>query len=160
MIVFSNTTPLIALSAIEQLDLLPQLFHEIYVVETVVVECAKGGRIIVPDLTKLEWLHCVENKYCTHNPMLIALDDGEKHTIEAALAHQANYTIIDEKLGRTIAEYLGLKIIGTLGVLLKAKQQGLISSFITCVQEMQQCGLRYNQQLVTRLALKAGEKCD
>jgi uncharacterized protein len=160
MIVFSNTTPLIALSAIKQLDLLPQLFYKIYVVDTVVRECAKGGRIIVPDLTKLEWLHCVENKHYTHNPMLIALDDGEKHTIEAALAHQADYTIIDEKLGRTIAEYLGLKITGTLGVLLKAKQQGLIPSFITCVQKMQQHGLRYNQQLVAQLALRVGERCD
>ncbi len=50
MIVFSNTTPLIALSSIAQLDLLPTLFRKIWVVDTVVDECAAGGAIIVPDL--------------------------------------------------------------------------------------------------------------
>jgi len=53
MIIFSNTTPLIALSAIQQLDLLPILFNEIYVVDTVVNECARGGKIVVPDLANL-----------------------------------------------------------------------------------------------------------
>jgi hypothetical protein len=142
MIIFSNTTPIIALSSIGQLDLMPQLFNEVHIVDTVVNECAKGGKIIVPDLMRLDWLHCVESKNYAQNPLLISLDDGEKHTIEAALAHQANYTIIDEKLGRNLAEFLGLKVIGTLGILLKAKQQNKIPSFIACVKEMQKQGIR------------------
>lgn len=52
MMIFSNTTPIIALSRINQLNLLPTLFNEIYVVEEVVKECAEGGKIIVPDLTQ------------------------------------------------------------------------------------------------------------
>lgn len=157
MIIFSNTTPLIALSSIGQLDLLPQLFGEIYVVDTVVEECAKGGKILVPDLTKLDWLRCVENKNYPKNPLLMVLDDGEKHTIEAALAMQADYAIIDEKLGRNLAEYLGLNVTGTLGILLKAKQQNKIPSFIHCVKAMQQQGIRYNNQLVEKLAKHIGE---
>ena len=155
--IFSNTTPLIALSSINQLHLLPELFNEIYVVDTVIHECARGGRIKVPDLTQLSWLKCVESKNYPPNPLLIALDDGEKHTIEAALYHQAEYTIIDEKLGRNFAEYLGLKVIGTLGILLKAKQQHKIASFVDCVKDMQKQGLRYNNQLVARLALAVNE---
>jgi hypothetical protein len=42
MIIFSNTTPIIALSSIGQLDLMPQLFHKVHIVDTVVNECAKG----------------------------------------------------------------------------------------------------------------------
>jgi len=53
MIVFSNTTPIIALSSIDRLDLLPALFQEIYVVDTVIAECMAGGKIAVPDLTDL-----------------------------------------------------------------------------------------------------------
>jgi len=157
MIIFSNTTPIIALSSIGQLDLMPQLFSEVHIVDTVVNECAKGGKIIVPDLMRLNWLHCVESKNYAHHPLLISLDDGEKHTIEAALAHQANYTIIDEKLGRNLAEFLGLKVIGTLGILLKAKQQNKIPSFIACVKAMQKQGIRYNNQLVEKLAIQIGE---
>lgn len=157
MIIFSNTTPIIALSSIGQLDLMPQLFNKVYVVDTVVNECAKGGKIIVPDLTRLDWLHCVESKNYPHNPLLISLDDGEKHTIEAALVHKADFTLIDEKLGRNLAEFLGLKVTGTLGILLKAKQQNKIPSFITCVKAMQKQGIRYNNQLVEKLAMQIGE---
>jgi predicted nucleic acid-binding protein len=157
MIIFSNTTPIIALSSIGQLDLMPQLFTKVYIVDTVVNECAKGGKIIVPDVMRLDWLQCVESKNYAHNSLLISLDDGEKHTIEAALAHQASYTVIDEKLGRNLAEFLGLNVIGTLGILLKAKQQNKIPSFIACVKAIQMQGIRYNNQLVERLAIQIGE---
>lgn len=43
MIVFCNTTPLIALSSIEKLDLLPCLFDRVYVVSEVIEECTAGG---------------------------------------------------------------------------------------------------------------------
>jgi predicted nucleic acid-binding protein len=56
MIVFSNTTPFIALAGIKQLELLPRLFQQIYVVEEVVAECRTGGRIPVPELTQLPWI--------------------------------------------------------------------------------------------------------
>lgn len=158
MMVFSNTTPIIALSSINQLDLMPVLFKKVYVVDTVINECAKGGKIIVPDLTRLDWVCSVESKNYANNPLLISLDDGEKHTIEVALAHQADYTIIDEKLGRNLAEFLGLTVIGTLGILLKAKQQNKIPSFIDCVKAMQMQGIRYNNQLVERLAVQIGER--
>jgi len=157
MIIFSNTTPLIALSAIQQLDLLPALLNEIYVVDTVVNECARGGKIVVPNLANLRWLQVVDHKNYPGNSLLRSLDEGEKHTLEAALYHQADYVIIDEKLGRNLAKCLGLNMIGTLGILLKAKQQNKILSFVDCVKGMQKQGLRYNNQLVAQLALQVGE---
>ncbi len=157
MIIFSNTTPLIALSAIQQLDLLPALFNKIYVVDTVVNECARGGKIVVPNLAKLTWLQMVDHKNYPKNSLLLSLDDGEKHTLEAALYQQADYVIIDERQGRNLAKNLGLNVIGTLGILLKAKQQNKILSFVDCVRGMQKRGLRYNNQLVAQLALRVGE---
>jgi len=50
VIVFSNTTPFIALSSVGQLDLLPQLFGTVHAVEAVAAECAAGGPILVPPL--------------------------------------------------------------------------------------------------------------
>jgi predicted nucleic acid-binding protein len=48
VIVFSNTTPFIALARIGQLHLLPQLFGTVHVAESVIGECADGGRLDNP----------------------------------------------------------------------------------------------------------------
>jgi predicted nucleic acid-binding protein len=61
MIVFSNTTPIIALSSVQLLDLLPQLFQRIYLVKEVIDECTVGGKIRVPDLCQLPWIEAVES---------------------------------------------------------------------------------------------------
>jgi len=157
MIIFSNTTPIIALSSINQLNLLATLFNEIYVVEEVVEECAEGGKIIVPDLTQLNWINVVKSGNTIQNPLLLELDKGEKHTINMAMSKNADYVIIDEKIARNLAEYLGLSVTGTLGVLLKAKQQGQITSFSKCAKAMQEQGIYYNTALLKRLALQVGE---
>ena len=114
MIVFANTTPIIALSSIHQIDLLPTLFHEIYVVDAVIEECAAGGKIVVPDLTQLPWIRTVKSEPCEDNYLLMELDQGEKHTLNMASQMNADYVIIDEKLGRNVAEYMGLSVTGTL----------------------------------------------
>ncbi len=56
MMVFSNTTPFIALSCVNLLHLLPAIFGEVFVSQSVVKECSEGGRILVPDLSTLQWV--------------------------------------------------------------------------------------------------------
>ncbi|MGY6217089.1 DUF3368 domain-containing protein [Methylolobus aquaticus] len=157
MIVFSNTTPIIALSSIQRLDLLPSVFGRIRVVTEVVDECEAGGRIAVPDLRQIHWIDIVESTPIVHPTALLELDKGEKHTLDMAKKLQADWVIIDEKIGRNLAEYLGLRVTGTLGVLLKAKQQGSIPSFRDCVNAMRAQGLRYHPSLVDKLAEGIGE---
>lgn len=156
MIVFSNTTPIIALSSVDRLDLFPALFQEIYVVDTVITECMAGGKISVPDLTGLPWVRIVSASGHQHN-LLMNLDKGERDTLIKALRMKADYVIIDEKMGRNIAEYLGFSVTGTLGILLKAKQNGKITSFSNYVKIMRNLGIRYNINLVKRLAQQVGE---
>ena len=50
----------------------------------------------------------------------------------------ANLVVIDEKIGRNLAEYMGLSVAGTLGILLKVKQLGYITSFCDCARAMQE----------------------
>lgn len=157
MIVFSNTTPLIALSGIGQLDLLPCLFTEIHLVGEVIEECAVGGIIRVPDLRALPWVKVVESTPVQYPTILLELDKDEKHTLDMARKLNADWVIIDEKIGRNMAEYLGLKVTGTLGVLLKAKQQNWIPSFREAAEAMMRQGIRYNHGLVDKLARQVGE---
>ncbi len=157
MIVFSNTTPFIALASIDQLDLLRQLFKQVHVAESVIEECAEGGRILVPDLRSLDWIVPIQDEAEGGLPFLFELDRGEKQTILLARKHGSGKVIIDERLGRRVAEYVGLNVTGTLGVLAKAKSTGLIPSFHDAAEAMRQQGIHYNTGLITRLAQHLGE---
>lgn len=157
MNVYSNTTPFIALASIDRLGLLPQIFGRIYVAEAVIAECAEGGRILIPDLKALEWIVPIADDETSALPVLFELDNGEKQTIILAMKHSANMVIIDERIGRRVAEYLGLNVIGTLGVLAKAKSLGLIPSFQNAAMDMRQQGIHYNTALIARLAHHLGE---
>jgi len=155
--IFCNTTPFISLACIHQLELLPQVLGEIHVVSEVIDECAVGGVISVPDLRILPWVREVTSLPVIHTGILLELDKGEKHTIDMAKRMGAEWVIIDEKLGRNVAEYLGMRVMGTLGILLKAKQQGLIVSFRDSVNAMLEMGIRYHPALIEKLARTAGE---
>lgn len=157
MIVFSNTTPIIALSSIHQLDLLPRAFGRVHVVTAVIDECRVGGRIAVPDLSTLNWVDVVEVTEPVHPGVLLELDKGEKHTLDMACKLKADWVLIDEKIGRNMAEYLGLRVIGTLGVLLSAKRKGWIPSFLDCVNHMRDQGIYYHPGLLRKLAAGVGE---
>ncbi|MFM8333916.1 MAG: DUF3368 domain-containing protein [Candidatus Methylumidiphilus sp.] len=157
MIVFSNTTPIIALSSISQLDLLPQVFGQIYLTVEVIEECEAGGAIAVPNLRQLAWVKLVQSTPLAHSSVLLELDKGEKHTLDMASKYKADWVLIDEKIGRNVAEYVGLRVIGTLGVLMKAKQLGLTPSFLNCVNAMHAQGIFYHPALVVKLAKGIGE---
>ena len=157
MKVFSNTTPFIALSSIDSLGLLLQIFGKIYVAEAVINECAEGGRILTPDLKVLDWIVPIVDDITSGLPVLFELDRGEKQTIILALKNSANLVIIDERIGRRVAEYLGLKVTGTLGVLAKAKSLGLIPSFYQAAMDMREQGIHYNPDLIVRIATHLGE---
>lgn len=157
MKVFSNTTPFIALAAIERLDLLPHLFGRVYVTPEVIEECAVGGVIVVPPLAQLDWVIVTRNPGTTAPHILLELDKGEKATLLAALAEKADLVLIDEKIGRNMAEYLGLSVTGTLGILLRARKAGLIPSFRAAADRMRAQGIFYNPALIERLALTVGE---
>jgi predicted nucleic acid-binding protein len=157
LIAYSNTTPFISLSSIGCLDLFPKLFGKVYVAESVIQECSSGGIIFVPNLKKLDWIIPVEDDNTKNYPMILDLDNGEKQTILLALKNKADKVIIDERIGRSVAEYLGLSVTGTLGVLAKAKSLGYIESFHKSALEMKNKGIFYNINLIEKIAKDLAE---
>lgn len=155
--VFSNTTPFIALCSANRLDLMPAILGGVHVVDAVADECAAGGVIPVPDLRLLPWITVVSSRPAPAASILMELDIGERNTISTASAMKADLLVMDERIGRNVAEYMGLRVIGTLGILLKAKAQGKIPSFRDVAEDMRVKGIRFNQQLVDRLAREVGE---
>jgi len=157
LIVYSNTTPFISLSSIGCLDLFPKLFGKVFVAESVIEECSSGGIIFVPNLKQLDWIISVADDNTKNYPIILDLDKGEKQTIILALKNNAEKVIIDERIGRSVAEYLGLSVTGTLGILAKAKSLGYIKSFYEAAFEMKSKGIYYNMNLINRIAKDLNE---
>jgi len=155
--VFSNTTPFIALCSVHLLHLMPSIFGNIEVATSVAEECKEGGKIFVPDLANLPWITIQTVSANKQLPALFELDRGERDTLLLAAKQVDSLVLMDEKLGRNMAEYLGLKVTGTLGILAKAKTVNLIPSFSQAAADMREQGIYFNQALIAQIANRLGE---
>jgi len=155
--VISNTTPFIALCSVDLLHLLPSIFGSIMVASSVQEECSEGGKIFVPDLATLHWVTVQTVQTNKQLPSLFELDRGERDTLLLAAQQADPLVLMDEKLGRNLAEYLGFRVVGTLGVLAKARTMGLVPSFAHAALSMREQGIFFSEALIQRIAASLGE---
>ena len=131
MIVVSDTSPIINLATIGHLHLLPELFTEIVIPTAVFNEVAGAGNH-EPGAKEIREASWVKVHSASNQPLLPQLlndlDPGEAEAIALAVNIRAEYVLIDEALGRKIAVSYQLQPLGILGILLLAKQRGLISA--------------------------------
>ena len=129
MKVVSNTSPLTNLAAIGQFGLLEQLYRRLSIAEGVWDELNAFGHVWPgrAETASASWL----GRFEVRNTPLVEtlrrdLDRGEAETIALALEMQADLVLMDEREGRHAAQRLGLRTVGVVGILLDAKQQGLL----------------------------------
>jgi predicted nucleic acid-binding protein len=130
MKVVVNATPLIALSLLERLDLLREMFDEVIVPTTVYDEVTIAGasRPGAALIAQADWLQIVSpSTEPTIEPMLLGLDAGEIDVLLLAREIAPDWVVIDERQGRRVAQAMNLPVKGTLGILLAAVLAGLIS---------------------------------
>ena len=130
MIVVSNTTPLIAFASLNRFDLLHGLFTEIAVPQAVYSEALKAGRKSSSPREELQtatWLKRVTVRdQLAVNLLLDELDRGEAEAIVLAHELKADWVLMDEKKGRRKLAQLHIPHVGTAGLLLWAKREGLL----------------------------------
>lgn len=157
MIVISDTTPLIGLSMIGRLDLLKTLFSEILIPSAVYNEIVvKGaGRFGVDEVAKAVadgWMK-VEN--VASNPVVITLkvdlDEGEAEAIALALARHADLLLLDERKAYAKAKALGLKVTGTIGILLLAREKGTAIDLQSDLEQLRNNGFRISDSLIKKI---------
>jgi predicted nucleic acid-binding protein len=128
--VVSNTSPIINLAAIGQLELLNKLFGNIYIPIEVYHEISiKGkGQPGSIEAEEFNWIHkkSLDTSDNLVKALKLELDAGEAEAIALSLEQKADLLLIDERRGRNMAEYYGLNYIGILGVLLLAKKKSFI----------------------------------
>jgi len=145
----SNSSCLIALELVGRLDLLRGLYGTVVVPSAVAHEC--GSRL--PTWFRVQ---PVKNQGMTHT-LRLELGPGESEAIVLASEISAARLILDDKKARRIAQQLGLPVTGTLAVLLRAKQNGLIANVRDVLDDLAEADFRVSDALVQDTLRRAGE---
>lgn len=159
-LVVADSGPLIALASTELLDVLRQVAGSVVVPHTVFGECTRvphhpgAQALLAAQGAGLLTLH-PDGDASVLGP-IAALDAGETAALSLALQLQAP-VLMDERLGRRVAALHGIPVIGSAGVLLAAKQRGLIATIAPVLAQWQGQGYFLSERLVAAVLKQAGE---
>jgi predicted nucleic acid-binding protein len=155
-----NTSPLLYLHLIGQLGLLPELYGEVFVPPAVKTELQAGAArgVDVPQIATFSWLRVMPVASAASIPLVMDLGQGEAEVIALGLENPDSRLILDDMLARRIAHLQKLLFTGTVGVIVKAKQTGLIPAVWPIVVALREAGLWLSDDVVTEVLRQAGEK--
>jgi len=127
--IVSDTSPINNLAAIKQLHLLHHLYETVFIPVAVFRELTDPN-FPVAGANEVQTFDWIQTR-AVSNPTLVQalsqeLDSGEAEVIALAVEMQAEQVLIDERRGRLVASRWNLRYIGSLGILVEAKSQGLI----------------------------------
>lgn len=149
--VIVNSTPIIILCNIGLLDILKALYAEICIPEAVYREVTEKDDSACQALkTALNWMH-VEK----------IANQSDKKMYKAKLHQEGtadDLVVIDDNAAKKTAKYLGLKVTGTIGVLLKAKREGIIPEIVSVLEKMKKNGFYISESLEQLVLEQAGEQ--
>lgn len=157
-VVVADAGPLIALGWLDALHLLPQLFAAIQITDTALAECLARPEFIDAQrigqaAVQAGWLTACKSQF---EGVGGRLDPGEASAIVRALEIGAGL-LLDDRAAVTCARALGLKVIGTLGILVLAKRHGLIDSVAPLITRLQVSG-HYLAGTAVDAALRAADE--
>jgi len=159
--VVADTGPIIALAVIGKLDVLRSLFDEVFVPEAVHEEILEGGAdgVGISSYVRASWLR----KQTLRSPLdpLVksVLDKGEASVIQLAREAGTDWVLIDERKARKIArEVYGLKVVGSAGIIVVAKREGIVQSVGDELNRMRDAGYWIHDDILAAAVRAAGEE--
>lgn len=155
--IVSNTGPLIALASIGYFDLLHKLFGEVYIPPAVRAEVLDKNTLDALEGAAWVTVLPVADRIAVQL-LRDELDAGESEAIILAREADADLLLLDERAARRKAKILNLSMIGTLGILLMAKREGLIASLKPLLDELLHVGFRMSDELYQQVCETADEK--
>ena len=147
--IISDTSCLILLEKIGELDLLHEVFGEIYITQEVADEYgfALPHWIFIQNPSDLKYQKILE----------ASVDKGEASAIALAVELADCLLIVDDLKARVLAESLGIKITGTFGVILEAKLSDKISSVKPLLEKIKQTDFHFSAEIEKKILAKANE---
>ena len=155
----SNTSPLQYLHQLGRLELMPRLLGRVVVAPAVISELAAGHArgVRLPELARLGW---VEQRGAKSIPELLragsGLDAGEIETIALAV-EDGGLAVLDDGPARRMAKRIGIRYIGTLGLLKRAREIGLLGQLAPEFDRLAELGFRFDRSIRDNLLREVGE---
>jgi predicted nucleic acid-binding protein len=154
-----NASPIIVLAKAGFMDLLRAAGDPVQVPQAVVQEIQQAGPNdpAVQALTQTPWLIPVDPGAISPVMPAMKLGAGEQSVLTWALAHVGTEAILDDPAGRRAAAVLGIPHRGCLGLVIQARQQGLLAAARPVLEQLRQAGLRLSDRLMNQALAKVKE---
>lgn len=148
-IIISDTSCLILLSAINELSLLKKFSKQVFITQDIKNEFGKElpEWIIIKSPVNIHYQRILE----------IIINKGEASAIALCLEMENPILIIDDLKGRKTAEKLNLNYSGTFGIILRAKQEGIIPNVSHILEKIKKTNFRFSEALFQTILKEAGE---
>jgi predicted nucleic acid-binding protein len=159
LLVVADTGPLITLSVAEALPALRGLYARVVITRAVADELAAApGRPGADLLERHPWIEVVPDEGPMDPALAKSLDAGEASSILLALRLGADLVLLDERRGRRFAtRAYGLSVIGSVGVLVRARKAGLVGPLKPVFARLLAAGIHVGPALVEGALAEVGE---
>lgn len=157
MLIISDSSPIICFIKINRLGILQQLFGQVFVPPIVYQEIQqiKGLGYSVDEFLQAKWITVKSPaNHQLFEDLSKKIDQAEAQAIALANEFTVDFLLIDERRGTAIAREMGIKTIGVIGVIIRAKEKNLVTSGKTILDELREKPKFWISQDVYQLALK------
>ena len=158
--VISNTSPLIGLFGINCFSFLRDIYTEVWIPRKVEKEfLAIDEAIHRAALQSAPWIKVVDLANPQSAEVYQDIDAGEAEVLALAVEYDARLVFLDENRGRREAKEIGLTVKGTVGILLEAKEKGLIDVIKPLLTQLRDNGMHLSESLINN-ALQDADEAD
>ena len=162
MVIVSDTSPLANLILIDKLEILREVFVEIIVPPSVNLEVERLSTFSVPldKYRNSQWImQRAPLDLKRVSELKEEIDEGESEAIALCIELKADYVLIDERIGTRIARENGLKTVGLIGVLVMAKEKGVIERVEPIINALvEKAGFWISEKLIDLVLKQVNER--
>jgi len=151
-VVVADTGPLHYLVWIGHVDLIPQLFENVFVPPEVRDELsrAEAPAVVRSWIANPPGWFAVRPAPATNDPVLLRLDHGERAALALAVSITADAILMDDRAGVAAARAKGFVVMGTLGILDAAARRGMVD-LAFAIDQLRKTNFRYREELFQEL---------
>jgi len=153
-VIIGDSSALVALAVVNQLELLEKLYDNLYIPEAVFNEVTQIGK---PQSDKLRQFLQRKVKQVDLTLTQLGLGLGELEAITLYKKLDADVLLIDDNRAKKYASLNGVKVIGSLGILIKAKEKGHIEKVKPLLDEIQKSKVYISMKLIEKVLEICGE---
>lgn len=147
--IISDTSCFIILAKVDELELLQKVYGDIITTPDIAAEFGEGLPV---------WVEIVAVTDKAKQQLLeMQIDKGESSAIALAIEIPNSTLILDDYKARKIAEQLGINFTGTIGVIIKAKLKGIISSIKPILKKIKETDFRLSIEIELQALKESGE---